>query len=167
MNHYPHSVRNQSLLYLETSLFGFYHDDSPHNYNRREAVKTLLHQIEMGILKAVTSPVTRDELAAAAEPLRSRLLSLLSEIDIQQADETAVRRLSNRYVSERVIPAGYIDDARHAAYATLLGADVLVTLNLQHLASEWAERKLNGVNMLEGYPAISIRTPEEVVFHED
>lgn len=60
-----------------------------------------------------------------------------------------------------------MDDARHAAYATLLGADVLVSLNLQHLASEWAERKLNGVNLLLGYPALSIRTPEEVVYRED
>ena len=160
-------MRLRPLLYIETSVFGFYYNNEPRNALRREAVRTLFRQIEMGILNAVTSPVTRDELAAASEPMRSRLLGLLSDIDIQQADEAEVRRLSNRYVSERVIPASYIDDARHAAYATLLGADVLVSLNLQHLASEWAERKLNGVNLLEGFPAVSIRTPEEAVRYED
>lgn len=160
-------MKHRPLLYLETSIFGFYFDDEPHNRLRREAVRTLLQQVELGILHAVTSPVTRDELAEAAEPLRSRLLELLSGVTIGGADEAEVRLLSSRYVSEKVIPPGYIDDARHAAYAAVLGADVLVTLNLQHLASEWAERKLNGVNLLEGYPEISIRTPEEVIRHED
>jgi len=160
-------VSRRPLLYFETSLFGFYYDDSPHNFHRREAVRGLFRQVEFGIVDAMTSPVTRDELAAAGEPLRSLLLELLSRVPLRPADETEVRRLSNRYVSEKVIPASFMDDARHAAYATLLGADVLVSLNLQHLASEWAERKLNGVNLLLGYPALSIRTPEEVVYRED
>jgi len=37
---------------------------------------------------------------------------------------------------------------------------VIVSLNLKHLASEWTARRLNAVNLREGYPLLSIRTPE-------
>lgn len=55
-------MKHRPLLYLETSIFGFYFDDEPRNATRREAVRTLFDQIDLGILGAVTSPVTADEL---------------------------------------------------------------------------------------------------------
>jgi len=75
-------------------------------------------------------------------------------------------RLAARYVAERAIPARFASDAQHADYATLARADVLVSLNLQHLANEWAMRRVKGVNLTEGYPMTSTRTPEEVIRHE-
>jgi len=59
-----------------------------------------------------------------------------------------------------------VEDARHVAYATVGRADVLVSLNLRHLANEWAERNIGAVNLREGYQLISIRMPEEVLKHE-
>jgi hypothetical protein len=44
---------------------------------------------------------------------------------------------------------------------------VLVSLNLRHLANAWAERRIAGVNLQQGYQAIAIRTPEEVLEYED
>jgi hypothetical protein len=156
---------NGPLLSLETSIFGFHFDDNPRNYHRREAVRTLLYQVGIGILSAITSPIAYDELAAA-EPLRSQLRTLLAGVDIVPPDEAAVRRLTSRYLTKGIIPERYVDDARHAASAAVLGADVLVTLNLKHLASEWTERRLNGVNLLEGYREVNMRTPEEVVLYD-
>jgi hypothetical protein len=52
------------------------------------------------------------------------------------------------------------------AYATVGRADVLVSLNLRHLANEWAERNIGAVNLREGYQLISIRMPEEVLRYE-
>ena len=43
---------------------------------------------------------------------------------------------------------------------------VLVSLNLRHLANEWAERNIGAVNLREGYQLISIRMPEEVLRYE-
>jgi hypothetical protein len=68
---------------------------------------------------------------------------------------------------EGIIPVAFEADALHAAYATVSECEVLVTLNLKHLANEWAARKLNAVNVREGYPPVSIRTPEEVVRYEE
>jgi hypothetical protein len=66
-----------------------------------------------------------------------------------------------------VVPADFADDARHAAYASIAGADVLVSMNLRHLVNEWAERRLNAVNLREGYVLVGVRTPEEVLRYED
>jgi len=43
-------MKRRPLLYLETSIFGFYYDDGPHNFLRREAVRTLLRQIDLRVL---------------------------------------------------------------------------------------------------------------------
>lgn len=151
------------LLYIETSIFGFYHDDEPRNALRREAVRTLFHQVELGVLNVVTSPATVEELADTPGRYGSDLLELLADVAVLELDEAEVKRLASCYVSERIIPADYSADARHAAYAAVGRANVIVTLNLRHLANEWAERRINAVNLREGYPLVRIRTPEEVL----
>jgi predicted nucleic acid-binding protein len=160
-------VRHRPLLYIETSVFGFYYDEEPRNALRREAVRELFRQIDLGILDAATSPVTSAELVAAAEPLRTKVLTLLAAVAPLRADEAEVTRLAEAYVKEGVIPPTEGLDARHAAYATVGRAEVIVSLNLKHLANEWTARRLNAVNLREGYPLLSIRTPEQAVLYED
>jgi len=160
-------VKHRPLLYIETSVFGFYYDEEPRNALRREAVRELFRQIDLGILDAATSPVTSTELTAAAEPLRTKVLALLAGVAPLRADEAEVTRMADVYVKEGVIPPAEGLDARHAAYATVGRAEVIVSLNLRHLANEWTARRLNAVNLREGYPLVSIRTPEQVVLYED
>jgi len=160
-------MKHRPLLYIETSVFGFSFDDEPRNALRREAVVTLLDQIRLGILEAGTSPVTFHEFENAAEPLRSRLMSFLDDVRMLPADDDEVELLAAAYIRGRVIPERFADDARHVAYATACKADVLVSLNLRHLANEWTERKVAAVNLREGYQPLRIRTPEEVLSYED
>jgi predicted nucleic acid-binding protein len=130
-------------------------------------VAALLEQIRLGTMDAATSPVTFEELDQTPEPLKSKLLPLLDGIRRLSADKDEVERLALAYLNERVIPERYAEDAEHIAYATVCKADVLVSLNLRHLANEWAERRVCAVNLREGYQALSIRTPEEVLEYED
>jgi len=160
-------MRPTPVLYIETSVFGFYFDEGPHNSARRQAVIALFNQLARGAFRAVTSPLTAEELQRAREPLRTRATELLADVEPVRLDADDVERLAGQYVSAGIIPPGYADDARHAASATIAGTDVLVSLNLRHLANEWAERKLNAVNLREGYRMIRIRTPEEVLQYED
>ena len=160
-------MKRRPLLYIETSVFGFYFDEEPRNALRREAVRELFRQIELGILDATTSPVASVELTAAKEPLKGRVLKLLSAVAALRADEAEVRHLAEEYIKQGVMPAAEWLDALHAAYATVGRAEIIVSLNLKHLANAWAERKLNAVNLREGYPMLSVRTPEEVVRYED
>jgi len=160
-------MKQRPLLYLETSVFGFCFDEKPYNILRRQAAELLFRQIEDEIFRAVTSPLTTKELNRSAEPLRSQLLDLVEHVEELVLDEDDVERLADAYLADGVAPADFADDARHAAYASIAGADVLVSMNLQHLANEWAERRLNAVNLREGYVLIGVRTPEEVLRYEE
>jgi hypothetical protein len=160
-------VKHRPLLYIETSVFGFYYDEEPRNALRREGVRELFRQLELGILNAVVSRLTLRELNRSPEPRRTGTLSLARLAQPLETDDEKAERLASLYVTEGVIPAAFEADALHAAYATVSECDVLVTLNLKHLANEWAGRKLNAVNSREGYPPVSIRTPEEVVRYEE
>ena len=155
------------LLYLETSVFGFAFDRHPGNAFRRRSVRTLFDQIARGQFRAVTSPLTIREFNQAATDLRDQLVGLLTDVRLLDIADSDIEQLAGLYVKEGVIPEDYDDDARHAAYATLSESEVLVTLNLKHLANEWAARRLNAINMREGLRLLSIRTPEEVVKYEE
>ena len=160
-------MKHRPLLYLETSIFGFCFDEQPRNALRREAVLALFEQVRLGTLDAATSPLTFEELERTPEPLRTKLLTLLGNVRRLAADRHEVERLSLAYLAERVIPEEYTEDAEHVAFATACKADVLVSLNLKHLANEWAQRRISAVNLREGYQVLSIRTPEEVLEYED
>ena len=160
-------MRPVPVVYLETSVFGFFYDEEPRNALRREAVVALLQQVRTGMLRGVTSPVTLDEIGRTPEPLRSRLLVLLEDVQTMDAARQEAERMAQAYVADGAVPDEYIDDARHVAYATVGRVDVLVTLNLRHMANEWAERRIGAVNLREGYDVLRIRTPEEVLEYED
>jgi hypothetical protein len=160
-------MNRKPLLYLETSVFGFCFDDEPRNAVRREAVNAMLDQIRLGVLQAGTSPLTLREFQSAPEPFRSRLVALLEGVRMLPADDAEVERLALVYLHDGVVPEKFADDARHVAFAAVCRADVVVSLNLRHLANEWAERRVNAVNLREGYQALRIRTPEEVLSYED
>jgi hypothetical protein len=163
----PSTVKHRPLLYLETSIFGFYYDEEPRNALRREAVRTLLKQAGLGLLNATTSPLTSGELSASAEPDRTKLLALLKGVAAIRADEAEVKRLAEAYVQAEVVPQTEALDAEHVACATVGRADIIVSLNLRHLANVWTERRFNAVNLWEGYPLLSIRTPETVLDYGD
>ena len=160
-------MKHRPLLYLETSIFGFYYDETPHNVLHRQAVRELLRQIELGILAAATSPATIQELADSPKPLSRDLLRLLSGIDLLECDEAEVKRLAGCYIASGIIPEAYAADAEHMASAAVAGIGVVVTLNLKHLANEWAERLINSVNLREGYAQVRIRLPEEVLKYDE
>jgi len=159
-------MKHAPVVYIETSVFGFYADELPHNRVHSDAVRALFRQVEAGILDGITSRVTIDELGDAPAELRPGLMELAATVRLCDVDDAEAGRLAARYIAEDAIPARYATDAQHAAYATLARADVLASLNLQRLANEWAMRRVNGVNLSEGYPMISIRTPEEVIRYE-
>ena len=160
-------MKHRALLYIETSVFGFYYDSEPRNALRREAVVAMFNQVRLGIFDGSTSRRAVLELDRAAEPLRSKLMALLEDLRLLDLDDAETERLTVAYLREGVIPNEEVEDARHVAYATVGRADVLVSLNLRHLANEWAERNIAAVNLREGYQPLSIRTPEEVLRYED
>jgi hypothetical protein len=74
--------------------------------------------------------------------------------------------LAEQYVKAGVVGQTSFDDCRHIALATIVRADVLVSLNFKHIVNIRRIQGYNGVNMLYGYSTIEIRTPDEVINDE-
>lgn len=74
-----------------------------------------------------------------------------------------VMELGQKYIEEGVFPANKLEDAIHAAVATIYEMDALISWNLKHLSNLKKMEMINGVNMKEGYSKrLELITPMEV-----
>ncbi len=83
---------------------------------------------------------------------------------LQESDETI--RLAELYVSAGAVPEEYEDDARHIAVATVNDVRVIVSWNFRHMVNIERKRRINGVNIREGYPLIDLVSPWEITYEE-
>ena len=59
------------------------------------------------------------------------------------------------------------DDCLHIAIATIARLDFLVSWNFKHIVNIKRIRGYNGINIKNGYPAIEIRSPKDMINYED
>lgn len=78
-----------------------------------------------------------------------------------------VLALRDAYVSAGIVGAKWADDAAHVAAASVAEADLIVSWNFRHIVHFDKIRQYNAVNALEGYRALEIRSPLEVIDYED
>ena len=105
-----------------------------------------------------------DAPAGAKQVLRELPEDAFEEVEI----DDAVRDLAVAYVSARVLTERRMYDALHVAAASVAGADLIVSWNFEHMVNYDRIRRFNAVNLLNGYRALDIRSPREVVYgHED
>lgn len=71
------------------------------------------------------------------------------------------------YLDSGVLTPNWADDALHVALASVSECSVIVSWNFRHIVNLKRIRQYNAVNMLQGYPAIEIRTPLEVLEYDD
>ena len=63
----------------------------------------------------------------------------------------------------RLLFENFRSDALHIAVATVLKVDIMVSWNFKHIVNLGKIRLFNAVNRREGYDALEIRTPQEVI----
>lgn len=136
-------------------------DDAP---EKQEVTRQFFQWLKISPDSLYVSELVLAELNRAEMGLRAKLLEAVAQlpVEILPISVEAVR-LANRYVSDRVIPARYRDDALHVALAVLNRLDVVVTWNMKHLANV---RRIEGIcrtNQAMSLPHIRIHTPEEVI----
>ena len=97
------------------------------------------------------------------EKLRRLLVELLDEYEIEILPlSEEVRRLAQRYVSEKIIAAKYIADALHIAVAAMHNIPVLVSWNFEHIVKHKTRVEVNRINATLRLPQIDICSPQEV-----
>ena len=149
-------------LYLETSVWNFYFaDDAP---EKKDVTRTFFNKIKEGEYEIFISDVVIEEIGKATANKRRLLLEIIAKYSPNKlpVDEEVVE-LAQKYISDGVLSANKIEDAMHAAVATVFEMDALISWNLKHLANLKKMEMINGINMKEGYSKrLELITPMEV-----
>lgn len=161
------------VLYVETSVFGFYYDKRKENISKREASIKLFDQIYKELFDAYYSNVTLAEIEKTKDPdKRRKLLSLISRYGIERLTEPEnvedVELLTTTLIEKKIIPANKKDDALHLALAILSPQiDYLIIWNYKHLANKNTFRQVKVVALSQRYEVkFEVATPEEVIYYE-
>ena len=151
-------------VYLETTLFNFYVDA---DRDAHADTVRLFKEIATGKYDAYTSIYVTDELEAASEPKRSKMMKLLTDYKITVlAPNEEAAGLAQKYIASGIIPQKYRSDALHIAIASVNNLDMIISMNFQHIVKRKTKIATGSVNALNGYGNIEILTPMEVIENE-
>ena len=148
-------------LYLDTSVLGAVCDPGPEE--RLVATRRILDGINGGSWEGYISALVLEEVSRAHESVRGKIAQQLQKsslIVLEESGESVA--LAKAYVETHAIPSDYEDDARHIAIAVVHDINVIVSWNFRHMVNIERKRKINSVNLREGFPLIDIVSPLEV-----
>jgi len=149
-------------VYIDTSIIGGCLDEEFAEWSRM-----LFDEIRAGVKTAVVSDLTLRELEEAPEGVK-KVLSGVPEVFIEYVfltDEAI--ELANAYIAHGAVTNKHILDCQHIAIATIERVDVLVSWNFKHIVNLDRIRKFNAVSLLQGYPPLEIRSPQEVLYGKE
>ena len=72
--------------------------------------------------------------------------------------------LAEEYLRAGVVSPKFADDALHVAICSTHRIPYLVSWNFRHLVNVRREAGFNAVNLLHGYPSLSIVNPKELIY---
>jgi len=152
-------------IYLESTLFNRYFEPERDNYGD---TRQLFNEIQQGKFEAYTSQYVIDELANAQEPKRQDMLNLMAQYPILFFEKSeAADALAQLYADHKIISEKHIYDRLHISCAAVNNMDAIVSLNFTHINRLSTKEKTELVNRLNGYRAIQIVSPMEVISYED
>lgn len=143
-------------LYLDTSIYGGYYDDE-----FKEDTRLLFDCIDSNDLMVIVSEVVQLELSRARKEVRDTIKMIKNLIFEDITDE--METLAENYLKSKALPKKCIEDARHVAFATIIGGTNIVSWNFKHLVNFQRIDDLNVVNLREGYRTINIYTPKQII----
>lgn len=155
-------MKKRPRLYLETSVWNFHFaNDAP---EKMKITLSFFNEIKNGEYEIFISDTVIEEISRADEEKKKLLLTLIKEHNPKRLIiNEDVAALAEKYISEKALPQDKIEDAIHAAVATIYEMDALISWNLRHLANLKKMEMINGINMKEGYfKRLELITPMEV-----
>ncbi len=149
-------------MYVDASVIGGCED-----VEFAEASLALWRLFVKGTFTQVLSAHTLRELQDAPDGVRRRLMEIPAANQLLLMDTPEADALADAYLTHGILGPGSRSDALHVALATTGRVDVLVSWNFKHIVNLGRIRLFNAVNLEQGYGAIEIRTPREVLADED
>lgn len=145
-------------VYADTSVFGGCFDTE---FDKDSLA--FFREVAEGRFVLVVSLVTLRELRRSPENVQRLLEGLPSDSVELVEDSPEIERLRDAYVQAGVVTTSSLDDAEHIASATVAEVDVVVSWNFKHIVHFEKIRGYEAVNLLQGYRAIRIHSPREVI----
>ena len=146
-------------LYLDTSVIGGYFDAE-----WMDETRELWAQARAEKWQLLTSIVTERELRDAPGQVRQLFEETFQRATDLLAVTDEVENLAQESLKAGVVSAKFADDARHVALCTVHRINHLVSWNFRHLVNVRREACFNAVNLLQGYPPVSIVNPKELIY---
>ena len=157
-------MRKQKI-YLETTLFNHYFDED--RGLAHTSTITLFKEIAAGKYEAFTSGAVIEELEKATAEKYEKMFSLIRQYNIAVLNVSEeAEKLADIYVSENIIPQRYRTDGVHIAVAAVNDMYMIISMNFQHIVKRKTKIGTGSINALNGYRAVEIFNPMEVVEDE-
>jgi predicted nucleic acid-binding protein len=123
----------------------------------------LFDMAHRGQVALVISDLLVAEIEVAPERVGEFLASLSPDFTetVDTSDEAIV--LHRAYLMAGIVGTSNENDALHVAIASVADCDIIVSWNFKHIVHFDKIRGYNAVNLREGYGAIAIHSPKEVV----
>lgn len=153
-------------LYLETSIFNV--ATSEQNPEFKRATIRLFERLQEGEYEAYTSGIVLQEINASSDKRAEELRTMVNQLDLEMLEDAPeVDVLAQAYVKAGLIPEKYFDDALHIALASYHEMDAVVSWNFEHMVRLKTIKGIPSVNILNGYRAIDIVSPLEVIGNDE
>ncbi len=146
------------VIYLDTSVASAYFDE-------RDPPRMLATRGFWGNLSnhdvLISDLVVREVRHTPDQVRRQAIEDLLRQFTVVPIDDE-MRALASRYLQSGVFVPTAGADALHVAACTVVGADLVVNWNFQHMVKVRTIQRVNSVNLDLGYRPIDIRSPLEL-----
>lgn len=141
-------------IYLDTSVPNAYFD-----FNKIERQKETrefwnrLNQYEVYISDFVLKEIEKTQ----QEKRKKDLLTLVKPFNILNGERDDIRELTQMYIMNEAI--AIVEDAIHVSIAVIYKVGILASWNYRHLVKLKTKRKVNSINLMNGYNTIEIVDP--------
>ena len=151
-----------NLVYIDTSVVGGVFDKEFELWTKQFFIL-----VGNQTFKIATSALLEAELENAPEHVQNFLDSIAdnNRIEVDYNEEAII--LADIYQSEGIVGPTSLTDCRHIATATVNGINILASWNFKHIVNLNKIRLYNSVNLKNGYNVLEIRTPRELLKHEN
>lgn len=149
----------RTSLYLDTSVISIYFDArDPTLQEQTREFWAALPRFEVYI-----STLVLDEVLQTRDGQRRRqMLELLEPLQVFEVTP-AMQRLALEYQRQGAFTAKHGRDGLHAAAASVMGVDFLLSWNFRHMVRVKTRRLVNLINLQHGYRTLEIVAPPELL----
>lgn len=150
--------KNPIRVYVDTCVFGGAFD-----IEFAKATQEFFAQVKLGNFHLITSALVLEEIEKAPtsvqECFRELLVGSMTVVDTPgEAFD-----LQQAYLDAGIVTSKWADDALHVATATVTDCALIISWNFKHIVHFQKIPLYNAVNITNGYRAIAIHSPFEVL----